>query len=230
MLPTLSRGGHAIAKALQNKALLAPAALDRIEVAVAEAEKATCCEIIVVIAPASSRYEGRGARAGIGAALIVFLSVYNINALAFNAVPEPLLLLAEALLIGVIVAIMFTRWAPLRRLLITRAQRSAAVTVAAGAVFFEERAHATASRNAVLLYVSVLEGEAKILPDIGFAAKAHDAAFGEIQTVLNNAQSGDAVSLVCDAVAQLGTLGSRHFPMAQGDANELPDRPQIRHP
>lgn len=230
MLLTLSRGGRPIAKALQNKVLLTPAALDRVEAAVAEAEKAACCEIIVVFAPASSRYEGRGMRAGIGAALIVFLSVYNINTLAFNAVPEPLLLLAEALLVGVIVAIMFTRWAPLRRMLITRAQRATAVTLAAGAAFFEERAHSTVARNAVLLYVSVLEGEARILPDTGFVAEAHDAPFGEIQAALNSAQSGDAVSLVCNAVAQLGALGARHFPMAPGDSNELPDRPQIRHP
>lgn len=217
-------------KALQNKVLLAPATLDRIEAAVAAAEKSTRCEIIVVLAPASSLYEGRASRAAVGVALLVFLSLYSINRLVYGIEANALTLLLEALFFGAIAAVAFSRWAPLRRLLSTRAQRSTAVQRAAGATFFEERVGATKERNAVLLYVSVLEGEARLLADVGLEAKAHDAVLGGILAALNNAASGDAAALVCDAVARLGALCAEHFPIQAGDDNELPDRPQVRLP
>ncbi|MCC6574664.1 MAG: hypothetical protein IT462_12850 [Planctomycetes bacterium] len=217
-------------KGLQDKLLLRPAALDRIEAAVAAAEKSTCCEIIVVIAPASSRYEGRGLRAAAAVSLLVFLALYNVNVLAFGYYPDALMLLVEAVVLGAVAAIAFSRWAPLRRLLTTRAQRNAAVQRASGATFFEERVGSTKDRNAVLLYLSVLEGGCRVLADVGLVARAHDAPFGEVQGALDNAAGGDAVQLVCDAIAKIGAICAVHFPMQPGDINELPDRPQVRLP
>ena len=59
--------------------MLTEASLDRIETAVAEAEKLTSCEYIVVLAPASSRYEGRVIKAGALGALLAYAVLYSLN-------------------------------------------------------------------------------------------------------------------------------------------------------
>lgn len=210
--------------------MLSAASLDRIEAAIADAEKATSCEFAVVLAPASSRYGGRAMAAGVAAAIIVFVALYWINDLWLNAMPDPLLLMLEAVAAGGLTATAFARVSWLRRLVIPAWRMNAAVDDAAHAAFSEENVSLTKDRNACLLYVSLLEGQVRLMPDIGMQTKVHDAALGEIQAMLANADTGDAVALICDAIAKLGNACKDCFPYHTADQNELPDRPQTRMP
>lgn len=210
--------------------LLSTASLDRIEQAVADAERSTSCEFIVVLAPASSRYEGRALRTGAAAAVLVFVALYWINELWLYGAPDALVLLLEAAAAGALTALAFSRIAVLRRSILPRWRMQSAVQDAANAVFTDENVSLTKDRNAVLLYVSVLEGEARLMPDIGAQNRLHDATLGEISAALASARSGDPTQLVCDAIRRLGQSCVECFPVQADDQNELPDRPQIRMP
>ena len=215
---------------MQNRALLRTEALDRIEAAVADAEKLTSCEYVVVLAPASSRYEGRVIKAAAVVAVIVYVALYWLNGLLFDIDSDPLMLLLESAAAGGLMALLFSRVNVLRRLLIPRWRMRATVDAAAHSTFSVENVSLTKDRNAVLIYVSVLEGELRLMPDVGAVKTLHEGAFGEVEGMLKNAQSGDPVDLLCEAIRKLGGHCKDCFPRQEGDQNELPDRPQIRLP
>lgn len=217
-------------KPLQSRALLSNDALGRIEAAVAQAEAKSACEFIVVLAPASNRYEGAAIRLGALAAVVTFVSIYWGMRIAMSVRPDALYLLAEAVAAGALVAFAFSRLAPLRRLLARRTTKSLFVSQAAGAAFHEQKVAWTHEHNAALLYVSVLEGEARVLADLALQQKAGEATLNDIQAALNNARDGEGLALIEQTIAKLGDLGAKHFPRATGDVNELPDRPVIRLP
>jgi putative membrane protein len=215
---------------MQNRALLLPASLDRIEAAVADAEKLTSCEYVVVLAPSSSRYEGRVLKAAAALAVIIYVAIYWANGLLFELDTDPMMLLLEASAAGGLFALAFSRISVLRRALVPRWVMRAKVDAAAHSTFSLENVSLTRDRNAVLIYVSVLEGEVRVMPDIGVQQRLNEGAIGEIHGMLSNAQTGDAVELLCDAVRKLGGHCKDCFPIQADDKNELPDRPQIRLP
>ena len=195
----------------------------------AEAEKLTSCEYIVVLAPAASRYEGRVLKAGALAALLAFAALYSTNLWLYGE-PDALWLLIEAVATGGIVSLAFARFTPLRRLLIPRWVMNSSVDAASHATFSQENVSLTKDRNAVLIFVSVLEGEMRLMPDIGVQQRVPASKLGEIEGKLSNAQSGDPATLICEALQNLGECCKDCFPIEPDDVNELPDRPQIRLP
>jgi putative membrane protein len=217
-----------IARAMENRELLSEAALDRIEAAVADAERATSCQFVVVIAPAASRYEGRVLACGVAAAVLTFVALFWANTLLFGESLNALLLLIEALAAGALATWLFARVHALRRLIVPRWRMAAAVEDASSATFTAERMTETAQRNAVLLFVSVLEGEARLMPDVGVREKVSEARLGEILASLKNAESG--VNAVCEAISALAEECRKAFPPNAQQENSLPDRPQIRLP
>jgi len=196
---------------------------------VAEAERHTSCEYVVVLAPASSRYDSRVWLTGLLAGLLMFLGAHFANDLLLDTDTNAPLLLLESLIVGGIVGALFWRFDALKRLIVPRWRRSACVEIAADATFSKEKVGLTRDRNAVLLFVSVLEGEVRMLPDIGLVQKLHDAELGKIKAMLNNG-AGDPVQLLEDALIALGKACGGCFPRAADDVNELPDKPQIRLP
>lgn len=216
--------------ALNDESLLTPQALARIEQAVAQAEQGTSCEIAVVLAPASSRYEipvvQMAALFAVGA--LVGLDALNYFALETNMLGNPLWLMGCSLAVGAGIA-MFVAGTALRRKVVGATQARKAVDLAAAASFWEQKIGFTKEHNAVLLYVSVWEGQARVLPDAGATAKIADAKFGEIAKSLNDTGS-DGPDAVCEAISQIGALVKDAFPRAASDANEVPDKPVIREP
>ncbi|CAG0997526.1 hypothetical protein PLCT2_02854 [Planctomycetaceae bacterium] len=216
--------------ALNDDSLLTPQALARIEKAVAQAEQGTSCELAVVLAPASSRYEIPVVQMAALFAVVAFVALDALNyfALETNLLSNPLWLMCCAMALGAGVA-MFVAGTGLRRKFVSGAQARKAVDLAAAASFWEQKIGFTKEHNAVLLYVSVWEGQARLLPDAGATAKIADAKFGEIAKALNDTGS-EGPDAVCDAIAQIGALVKEAFPRAASDANEVPDKPVIREP
>lgn len=195
-----------------------------------EAEKQTSCEYIVVLAPASDRYEGRAIKTGAASAVLLFVGLYWLNDWLYGMPLDPLLLLLEAGALGAAVSLLFAKVNPLHRLLIPRWRMSAAVDTVAHSIFSEENVSLTQDRNAVLLYVSVLEGEVRLMPDIGVQRQVPEARLGQIEAKISNAESGDATELVITTLNELAQCCKECFPIQDDDENELPDRPQIRLP
>lgn len=207
-----------------------PASLDRLEKAVAEAERHTSCEYVVVLAPASSRYEGRVWALAAAIAVIAFVVAHYVNQHLLYITTDPPLLLLECLAVGGLAGLLFARIGALKRAIVPAWRRVACVDMAADATFTKEKVGLTRKRNAVLLYVSVLEGEVRLLPDIGLVTKLHEAKLGEIKGMLINATAGDPVELIENALVALGKACGECFPRAGDDVNELPDKPQVRLP
>lgn len=214
----------------RNRVLLRPESLDRLEKAVAEAERHTSCEYVVVLAPASSRYEGRVWAIACALAVITFVVVHFINTQILYLVTDPPLLLLESLAVGGVAGLLFSRVGALKRLIVPLWRRTACVDIAAESTFTKENVGLTRDRNAVLLYISVLEGEVRLMPDIGLVRKLHEAKLGEIKAMLINAAKGDPVEVIEGALVALGKACGECFPRAADDVNELPDKPQLRLP
>lgn len=214
----------------RNRVLLRPESLDRLEKAVGEAERQTGCEFVVVLAPASSRYDGRVWAMACALAVITFVLVHFVNSQWLNVATDPPLLLLESLAVGGIAALLFSRVGALKRLIVPAWRRAACVDTAAESTFTRENVGLTRDRNAVLLYVSVLEGEVRLMPDIGLVRKLHEAKLGAIRAMLVNAKGGDSLDVLERALSALGTACAECFPRAADDVNELPDKPQLRLP
>lgn len=214
--------------ALNDESLLTPQALERIERAVAQAEQGTSCEIAVVLAPASSRYEVPVFQLAGLFTIVAFVALDALNffVLETDMLDNPLWLMCCSLAVGAGVA-MFVTSTGLRRKFVSAAQARKAVDLAAAASFWEQKIGFTTEHNAVLLYVSVWEGQARVLADAGATTKIADAKFGEIAKSLNDS-SGDGLEAVCAAIAQIGALVKPVFPRAGDDVNEVPDKPVIR--
>jgi putative membrane protein len=116
-----------------------------------------------------------------------------------------------------------------RQILIRRSTARQAVDLASAACFWEQKIGFTKQHNAILLYVSIAEGQARLLPDAGVTAKIPDAKFGELSQRLN-AGEGDATELVCGVIRDVSALVKDAFPRAAEDINEVPDKPVIRFP
>ena len=130
--------------ALNDELLLTPQALARIEKAVAQAEQGTSCEIAVVLAPASSRYEIPVVQMAALFAVVAFVALDAINyfALETELLANPLWLMGCALAVGAGVA-MFVAGTGLRRKFVSGAQARKAVDLD----YFSPRTRATTSRR-----------------------------------------------------------------------------------
>jgi putative membrane protein len=206
---------------------LQPDALERIEAAVAEAERVCGCQSAVVIAPASDHYAGRAAAFGVAVGALVFVGLYWLNAGLFGGPPDGLLLLLEGGVAGGLATWLALRWDPLRRVIVPRWRRAAAVDNAAAAAFTREGVGLLPNRAGVLLFVSVMEGKARLLTDVGVKRAVPEAALGEVQAELANAQAGDPGELVCQALHRLAAACAPAFPPGERGEDELPDKPQL---
>jgi putative membrane protein len=132
--------------------------------------------------------------------------------------------LIDPVLIGALVALAASRLPPVRRALTPRSHREARVRTAAGTVFLEKGVHHTRDRTGILLYVSLLERRALLLPDSTVEREVPRrewrAAAAAIDRVV--AQGGDGAE-VARALASLADLLALHLPHRAGDINELPD-------
>jgi putative membrane protein len=220
----------AIATGLHDRSLLSGESLDRIENAVADAEATTTCEFIVVLAPASSRYDARVILTGIAAGIITYLLIFWANVWLADEGLNSLLLLLESVAAGVVAWLAFSRVDALKRLVVPHWRRHGAVEDAANTAFTEEQVFLAPERNGVLIYVSVFEGEARVMADIGLRRKLHDSTLGEAQALLTAAEPADPAERVCRALELLATGCRECFPATADKDNEFSDRPQIRMP
>lgn len=222
--------GPAISRVFQNRKLLHDDALNAIEKAIADAESKTSCEFAVVIAPASARYFDRILMIAFAAMMVAFCAHYLINRFVTRLWTDPAMLLLESVCVAGVVLVCGVVFPAFQRLLIPKRMRSDRVDVCAHASFSEQNIHLTADRNGCLIYVSVLEGEVRLMADVGMRTKVGENKIGEVHASLLNPGSANAVTVLCDAILALGELCSEPFPIADDDENEIPDRPIIRLP
>ncbi|MCK9544016.1 MAG: hypothetical protein M0R03_18510 [Novosphingobium sp.] len=116
-------------------------------------------------------------------------------------------------------------WMPLRLALVPgpvkamRVRRRAVTCFRVGA---ERRTH---GRTGVLIYLSRREHRAEIVADEAIAAKVPPEVWGDVMAEMIALIREDRVADgLCAAVERVGAILADHFPRADDDRNELPDR------
>ena len=90
--------------------------------------------------------------------------------------------------------------------------------------FFIRRVSNTRNRAGVLIYVSLAEHYARIIPDQGIAEKVPKAEWqAAVDAMIGHMRTGDIAAGFIAAIERCGDVLAVHAP-PDGSANELPDR------
>lgn len=88
--------------------------------------------------------------------------------------------------------------------------------------FYSEQLYKTKDENGILLYISVYEKKVWILGDRGINSKIEQGEWDKIVSELTcDIKKGDHCLAVCQAVEAIGRILQEHFPIKEGDKNEL---------
>jgi putative membrane protein len=86
----------------------------------------------------------------------------------------------------------------------------------------ERRTH---GRTGILIYLSMREHRAEIVADEAIASKVAPEIWGEaMAAMLAEIKEGRCADGMIAAVERVGAVLAEHFPRAEDDTNELPDR------
>ena len=209
----------------------------KVTAAVTAAEQRTAGEIVTVVARRSDKYNDVAAHAGVLAMLLVLagLSIWPQPADWLEAKfydpwggPHPGAPYAIALLVTAL-AYLVGRYAlaslPLRIALTPGATKTRRVRARALDLFRTSAEKRTAGATGVLLYLSLDEHRAELIADAAIHSKVAPETWGAAMAALvaavKDGRPGDGMAA---AVEQVGVVLAQHFPRADDDRNELPDR------
>jgi putative membrane protein len=210
----------------------------RVSAAVAEAESRTAGEIVTVVADRSDGYSDIAlAWSAIAAftALIVlallpdfYLGLVDrvLDNWAHEWTPREILALAAIVGIAKFLGMWLIQlWQPLKFWLVLppiKTQRTFARAVSLFKVGAERRTH---GRTGILIYLSMRERRAQIIADEAIASKVAPETWGEaMAAMLVEIRQGRCADGMIAAVEKVGAVLAEHFPRAEDDQNELPDR------
>lgn len=116
-------------------------------------------------------------------------------------------------------------WRPLRLALVPAALKSARVRDRAVRYFKVGAERRTHGRTGILIYLSLAEHRAEIVADEAIASKVAPEVWGDAMAALiAEIRAGRPGAGMVAAVEQVGAVLAQHFPRAEDDRNELPDR------
>jgi putative membrane protein len=206
--------------------------------AVTEAESATSGEIVTVLAEVSDGYTDVALLWAAGAAFTAMSM--------FAAFPEPFLncwdawfggwghewttgeLASMVIALGLVKFLgvwLVQQWQPLKWLLVPGPVKAARVRNQAVRQFKVGAERRTTGRTGVLIYLSMRERRAEIVADESIAAQVPAEVWGEAMgDMLALISKGGVAEGLAVGIRDVGFILSEHFPRAQDDINELPDR------
>jgi putative membrane protein len=210
----------------------------RVSAAVGAAEAHTAGEIVTIVADRSDGYTDVAlcwAAAAAFAAIAVFATIPDfylakIDWLLGNWQSE----WTHREVLGIaagIVALKFAGmlliqlWQPLKFFLIPGPIKSARVRSRATGFFKVGAERRTHGRTGILIYLSMREHRAEIVADQAIAEKVDAEIWGHaMESMLREIRQGRVADGMIAAVEEVGKVLAEHFPRAQDDQNELPDR------
>jgi putative membrane protein len=184
-------------------------------------ERNTAAELVITVRSRSDPYWHVSVLVGAVAALTVL-------ALLLYSEPEfdlPLFLVYPALVGPTLGAA--ARWPLVQRALTPTALRERRVLAAARATFVEHGVADTRGRTGVLLYISLAERTAVVIPDLAVRRAMPPEAWARAVLGLRDllARGAPATALLAP-ISALGDLCGEVLPRADDDRNELPDAVQ----
>jgi putative membrane protein len=187
----------------------------RIHELVTELERGSAAELIVAVHPRSARYRESEWLAGTALAL-VWLAVFLYHPEPFDFTFLPLEL-GVSFLVGALVT---RAVGPIKRALSSTRAVHAEVDRAAKTAFHDLGVSRTRARTGLLVFVSMLEGRAQIVSDVGVPKLE---LFATLAPRLDRAVRRRDFGAFATLLAELGPALAEALPKAHDDDNELAD-------
>jgi putative membrane protein len=209
-----------------------------VSAAVHAVEQGTSGEIVTIIADHSDRYldvalwwsttaavlalAAAAAFPELYARLIGWLS----NGWIDDPTPAEMLEFALAIVVVTFVTVRLAlQWIPLRMMLTPGTVKSSRVRRRAVRYFKVGAERRTSGRTGILIYLSMIEHRAEIVADEAIHSVVPQEKWGEAMAdMLNDVREGRLADGMIAAVRDVGIILTEHFPRANDDRNELPDR------
>lgn len=218
--------------------VLSNADREAISAAVGRAEEHTAGEIVTIMAERSDRYHDVAlwwsafvaflALAVVGWFWPFYLGLVDRVTGAWQSDWHPGKVLGLAFVIATLKfwgMYLLQLWQPLRLALVPGALKHRRVRERAVMSFKIGAERRTHGHTGVLIYLSLAEHRAEIVADEAIAAKVSPEVWGEaMATLVGGIRAGQAAGGLVGAIEQVGVVLAAHFPRAEDDINELPDR------
>lgn len=219
---------------LIKRLALADQDFERIKQAVKDAEMRTSGEIALAAIPESADYSFRELFAAVLLGALSFALLLpahdRIAALLtrnFWHVSDWVVTLVVGGIPFLLTAVFFlvANVPALDRRLIPAPERAKAVYSRALRHFVESGVYATEGRTGILIFLSFMEREVRIVADTGISGKIAQVEWDTItRNIAEGVKTGKAGDALCEAVADCGELLAQYFPVSeQTPGNELPD-------
>ena len=223
---------------MAGKNIMSEADHARISAAVHAAEAGTAGEIVTIIGDSSDDYGDVALWWAVIfgvlalASLAAFPSFYTNLVTALSGGWASAMSIAEAfelalamfVLIFVAVRLLLS-WMPLRGWFTPHRIKANRVRQRALSYFKVGAESRTSGRTGILIYLSMSEHIAEIVADQAIHGKIAPEAWGEAMAKLvGDVREGRVADGMVAAIGDVGAILSTHFPRADNDVNELPDR------
>ena len=221
-------------KTLIKKLKLKDEDFTAIKKAVADAETKTTGEIAVAVTAESARYcfwELLAANCFAAIVLIAMLPFSDTIRALYHHIywgNEPSWILPLFYIVGcfasVVIAFYVANIPVIDRLIIPRAVRKTCVTNRAFRYFTECGIYDTAEHSGILIFVSYMERQVRIVADSGISKHISQDLWNLIADELaENLRKGDAAKAFTTAIEKCGELLAENFPPHEENPNEFPD-------
>ncbi|MCC7261735.1 MAG: TPM domain-containing protein [Candidatus Latescibacteria bacterium] len=204
---------------------------ERIAAAVKAAEGHTSGEIVPCIVAQADEYEEAVWRGGAIAAFLVFAGFFCLRAFTTTWLPLGLGAMGTGVVLAGGAGMLLVEWLPsLRRLLAGEQLIDRRVTQRALQAFVEEEVFATRERTGILIFVSLMEHEVRVLGDAGINARVDQEEWeGVVRLILQGMRQGRPAQGLTEAIAQCGALLERcGVARRADDTDELGNAPRTR--
>ncbi|MCJ2181566.1 hypothetical protein MTR62_02405 [Novosphingobium sp. 1949] len=222
----------------QPHVTLSPADHEKISAAVTRAELQSAGEIVTILADRSDGYTDIALSWSAAVALVAlgvmasfpapFMGTYDalLADWGHEWTPRAIISLAAAIATLKFAGMALIQlWPPLKFALIPGPVKSARVHERAVRAFRIGAQGRTTGRTGVLIYLSMREHRAEIVADEAIATKVDPQVWGDaMQAMLAHVREGRIADGLCAAVEQVGDIVRPHFPRADDEINELPNR------
>lgn len=197
---------------------LSPQDRQRISIAIQAAEARTSGEIVCVLARSSSDLTGLPILIAALAALALPWLLVGFTSLSVQVI----LWLQLALFLGLAALLCQPR---IRAGLLPLATRRAVAHRVAMEQFMLRGIGRTRGRTGVLVFVSLAERYARIVPDQAIASRVAQSQWQDaIETLVDHMRAGRIADGFVEAIDRCGNVLATHFPQTADRLNELPDR------
>jgi putative membrane protein len=223
---------------MANPSMMSEADHVRVSEAVAQAEMGTAGEIVTIITQRSDRYQDVAlwwsalfslmALAALALFPAFYLSIFSwvsdgwITEISVVEAFELAFAVAGLKFLG---SRLILQYMPLRLWMTPKAVKATRVRTRAIRYFKVGAERRTQGRTGILIYLSTDEHRAEIVADEAIHAVVPDERWGDAMAkLIGSAREGRMADGMVAAIGDVGAILAEHFPRADDDVNELPDR------